>query len=296
MVRATWGRLDDQTREAIDGTGDHEDISADLEYAVYGGTSRSDTIQAHSNFGFHTHAKRARTATSTMGSESVPIRRHPPIKTRHSSAGGPTLLRPGASRRHVRAVIGLIFAIELIVLAVWTSLAWALDVIGRRPHSRATYDAIIVPGCAVLSSGMPSRALARRTRLAVHLLHEELADTLVLTGGVGRFPPAESEAARDLAVQLGVEPDTIRIETRSTTTAENARFAADLFDAPETLHVLVVSDAYHGFRCRRLFAHATSARWRPPGRRRGRDSACAAPCAKSSVFSRWWPRDTNPTE
>lgn len=151
-------------------------------------------------------------------------------------------------------MIGLIFAIELIILAVWTSLAWALDAIGRRPHSRATYDAIIVPGCAVLSSGMPSRALARRTRLAVHLLHEGLADTLVLTGGVGRFPPAESEAARDLAIQLGVEPDAIRIETRSTTTAENARFAADLFDAPETLHVLVVSDAYHGFRCRRLFA------------------------------------------
>ena len=57
MVRATWGRIDDQTREAIDGTGDHEQISEDLEYGVYGGTSRSDTIQAHSNFGFHTHAK-----------------------------------------------------------------------------------------------------------------------------------------------------------------------------------------------------------------------------------------------
>lgn len=57
MVRGTWGRLDDQTREAIDGWGDHDRMPADIEFAVYGGTSRLDTIQAHSNFGFHSHAK-----------------------------------------------------------------------------------------------------------------------------------------------------------------------------------------------------------------------------------------------
>ena len=57
MVRSAWGRLDAQTREAIDGSGDHEAMPADIEFAVYGGTSRLDTIQAHSNFGFHTHAK-----------------------------------------------------------------------------------------------------------------------------------------------------------------------------------------------------------------------------------------------
>ena len=57
MVRGAWGRLDTQTREAIDGSGDHEAMPADIEFAVYGGTSRLDTIQAHSNFGFHTHAK-----------------------------------------------------------------------------------------------------------------------------------------------------------------------------------------------------------------------------------------------
>lgn len=57
MVRGAWGRIDDQTREAIDGSGDHERLPADITYAVYGGTSRLDTIQAHSNFGFHSHAK-----------------------------------------------------------------------------------------------------------------------------------------------------------------------------------------------------------------------------------------------
>ncbi len=57
MVRSTWGRIDDQARNAIDGSGDHEGIPSDVEFGVYGGTSREDTIQAPTNFGFHTHAK-----------------------------------------------------------------------------------------------------------------------------------------------------------------------------------------------------------------------------------------------
>lgn len=85
-------------------------------------------------------------------------------------------------------------------------------------------------------------------------MDEQLASTLVLTGGVGTFPPAESEAARDLAISQGVDPEAIRIETSSTNTEENARFAAELFEAPSGLRVLVVSDGYHCFRCRRLFA------------------------------------------
>ena len=246
--------MDDQTREAIDGTGDHEQISEDLEYGVYGGgTSRSDTIGTSTLASTPTR-KRARTATSTMGSricaDSTPST---PIKTRHSSAGPDQRCRGRELRRHVRAVIGLIFAIELVVLAIWASLAWALDAIGRRPHSRATFDAIIVPGCAVLSNGMPS--CARPTNpVSGPPPARRAGQHLGAHGRVDRFPPAESEAATWPYSELGVEPDAIRVETRSTTTAENARFAADLFDAPDTLHVLVVSDAYHCFRCRRLFA------------------------------------------
>ena len=150
-------------------------------------------------------------------------------------------------------MIGLFFAAELAIIAAWASLAWLLDVIGRRPHPTEPFDAIIVPGCAVTPEGLPSRALARRTRLATTLMDQGLADVLVLTGGVGDHPPAESEAAQSLAIELGTTPEAIRVETRSTNTEENARFAAELFDAPETLRVLVVSDGYHCFRCKALF-------------------------------------------
>lgn len=150
-------------------------------------------------------------------------------------------------------MIGFLFLAELAILAVWACLAWALDAIGRRPHPQTPVDAIIVPGCAVLPDGTPSRALARRTRLATHLMQKGLSDVLVLTGGVGRYPPAESEAARALAIRYGINSDAIRVETRSTNTEENARYAAELFDAPQTLRVLIVSDGYHCFRCTRIF-------------------------------------------
>jgi uncharacterized SAM-binding protein YcdF (DUF218 family) len=150
-------------------------------------------------------------------------------------------------------VIALIFAIELAIIAAWSFLAWMLDAYGRRRHPSVPFDAIIVPGCAVTSEGVPSRALARRTRLATLLMQSGHADLLVLTGGVGRFPPSEAVAAQTLAVSLGIDHGATRIEDRSTNTEENARFAAHLFDAPETMHVLVVSDGYHCFRCKRLF-------------------------------------------
>ena len=55
QVRATWGILDEQTLNALNSGGDQQPISADLDYAIWGGTSRTDTIQAPTNFGFHQH-------------------------------------------------------------------------------------------------------------------------------------------------------------------------------------------------------------------------------------------------
>jgi len=55
QVRATWGSLDPQILAYLNGEGDQQPIGEDLDYGVWGATSRSDTIQAPTNFGFHTH-------------------------------------------------------------------------------------------------------------------------------------------------------------------------------------------------------------------------------------------------
>lgn len=132
----------------------------------------------------------------------------------------------------------------------WGAAAAALDAHGRRQVPCRTYDALVVAGCRVYPSGRPSHALARRVRLAVDLWHQGVAPRIVLTGGpsVGA-PISEARAAAELCAAWGVAPERLILEERSTTTLENAAFAAALFQGD----VLVVSDTAHVFRCRRMF-------------------------------------------
>lgn len=144
----------------------------------------------------------------------------------------------------------------LVSLTLWIGAALVLDAHGRRARAHGSYDAIVVAGCRVMPDGQPSPALARRTRHAVALWEQGLAPRLVMTGGVGTYPPAEGQAAADLARSLGVPDEALWIEGRSTSTAENARYAAlDLAAAGiDVQRILVVSDSYHVFRASRVFA------------------------------------------
>ena len=134
--------------------------------------------------------------------------------------------------------------------AVWGAGAWGLDAYGHRSPA-GTYDAIVVAGCRVQPDGQPSLALQRRTRHAVALWRQDRAPVIVFTGGVGQFPPSEAIAAATYARTLGVPDSAMILEDRSTSTEENARFAADTLDP--TSRVLVVTDTYHVFRAERVF-------------------------------------------
>lgn len=136
-------------------------------------------------------------------------------------------------------------------LLLWGASAWALDRYGLKPWPREPWDAIVVPGCRVMPSGRPSTALRRRAELAVELWRAGLAPVVVFTGGVGDSPPSEAHAASQHALALGLDPAAVVLEDRSTTTDENARFAAALLGPKR---VLVATDAYHVLRCERVFA------------------------------------------
>ncbi len=100
-----------------------------------------------------------------------------------------------------------------------------------------------------MPDGRPSHALARRVRLAAEQFHAGLAPQIVCTGGLGEGPCSEAATAGDMLVELGVPRHAVILEDRSTTTEENARFAAELAHGD----VLVVTDCYHAFRCQRMF-------------------------------------------
>ncbi len=78
-----------------------------------------------------------------------------------------------------------------------------------------------------------------------------------MTGGPAPRGDVEAEVMRDLAVDLGVPADAIRIETKSRNTIENARFTKQLLSAEASpgrrSQVILVTSPYHLGRARRLF-------------------------------------------
>ncbi len=133
----------------------------------------------------------------------------------------------------------------------WGAGAYTLHLHGMREHpDQGQWDAIVVLGCRVFPDGRPSRALAARVGTAVELYREGRADRVVFTGGVGEAGIAEAEVAATLAESLGVPRDDLVLEARSTSTEQNARFAAQMI---EGRRVLIVTDAYHVFRSELVF-------------------------------------------
>jgi len=102
---------------------------------------------------------------------------------------------------------------------------------------------------------MASPALRRRAEYAGRLWFDEVAPVVVLTGGVGRHPPAEAEVAGQILRDAGVPEEALHLERTSTSTDENAAYALLVCRAAGLAvpKVLVVTDAYHAFRCERVF-------------------------------------------
>ena len=146
-----------------------------------------------------------------------------------------------------RTLVLLAFALTM----TWPASALGLELAGRLQHGGGPFDAIVVAGCRLMPDGRPSKALARRTRAAVELWRAGVAPQVVFTGGVGVSSTSEAAGAARFARELGLPAGVIVLEERSHSTEENARFAAE---AIGEARVLVVTDAYHGFRCRRVFA------------------------------------------
>lgn len=146
----------------------------------------------------------------------------------------------------------------LTTLTTWTLAAVALDAWGRAGVPEGRYDAIIVAGCRVYPDGNPSPPLQHRAALAVELWKAGVAPKVVFTGGLdddvraawGDEGPTEAAAAARWARDRGLPAAAVVLEERSTSTEENAAFAAKLVRGER---VVVVTDAYHTFRARRVF-------------------------------------------
>ena len=106
-------------------------------------------------------------------------------------------------------------------------------------------DVIIVFGAAVWDCHRPSPSLRRRVLHSVELFNKKLSETILMTGGIGKFPPAEAILMRDLAIQHGVPSSNIVIESVSTSTFESISRCAEIMRRRGWNKAIVVTDSFH---------------------------------------------------
>lgn len=148
------------------------------------------------------------------------------------------------SRRRVILILFLLAVPPLLLAALGVSLHYW----GKQDRTQRA-DAIIVFGAYVNKRNQASPSLYARNRHAFDLWKRGLAPIIVCTGGVGTFPPAEALVSKQLLEGWGVPSKAILFEDKSTSTWENARYAAELL--PRGATVIGVSEPFHLWRCRR---------------------------------------------
>lgn len=144
---------------------------------------------------------------------------------------------------------GLASGLTLVMALAY--LYQAVDQQAERDETRSV-DAIIVLGSQVRADGSPSNSLRSRTMRAIELYKEGYAPTLFLTGGVGRFPPAEAQVMRRLVLQAGIPETALILDEAATSTQESIHNASRVARERGWGAVLVVSDPFHIYRARQM--------------------------------------------
>ena len=115
-------------------------------------------------------------------------------------------------------------------------------------------DAIVVFGAAEYV-GHPSPVYRARLNHAYDLFERGLAPVIITTGGSGKDNKySEGQVGRDYLSSLGVPDVNLIAETQGDDTDESAQRVAVIMRANDMHSALLVSDAYHLYRARRMMA------------------------------------------
>ncbi|MFB3921195.1 MAG: YdcF family protein [Terriglobia bacterium] len=153
---------------------------------------------------------------------------------------------------------------------VATAVIWAEASIYRAIRRQAAQDearpadAIVVFGAAQYN-GAPSPVFRARLDHAMRVEERGLAPLIITTGGSGGDPRfTEGGVARDYLIQQGVAAERIVAETESQTTYENVLAACRLLRQRGARNCIAVSDGFHLYRIKRMFASQGMAAYASP--------------------------------
>lgn len=143
-------------------------------------------------------------------------------------------------------------AATVLVLAgafVWLTLRIVREGRVDQPHQA---DCILVLGAAEYS-GRPSPVYRARLDHAYQLFQEGIAPLIITSGGSGKDPKySEGEVGRDYLLSKGVPEVNLIAETQADNTDESTQRVAVIMRVNGFESVLLVSDAYHLFRAKRM--------------------------------------------
>src|SRR5262245_10060937 len=148
----------------------------------------------------------------------------------------------------------LLGVLALIALSIYfTYLYSQIRQAAIHDEARAS-DAIIVLGAAQYN-GRPSPVLKARLDHAFELYDMGLARAIITTGSYGPdLNFSEAEVGRKYLVQRGVSVADIVTEQGSGTTHDSIQAASELLKAKGWKSAVVVSDGFHLFRVKKMFA------------------------------------------
>ena len=148
-------------------------------------------------------------------------------------------------------VLGL--AALLIISVYFTYLYREIRDFAARDEARPS-DAIVVLGAAQYN-GRPSPVLKARLDHALDLYKNGLAVAIITTGSYGPDPNfSEAEVGKQYLTQHGARVEDIITEQGSGTTYDSIRAASGLLKSKEWRTALVVSDGFHLYRAKTMFA------------------------------------------
>ncbi|MCP4688167.1 MAG: YdcF family protein [Desulfobacterales bacterium] len=114
-------------------------------------------------------------------------------------------------------------------------------------------DAMIVFGAGVTRDGGPGPAIKRRVPRAARLFKQGFSKNIILTGGVGRHPPAEALVMKALALREGIPEERIVIEDKSASTFQSVINCLEIMQRRNWLSAHIVTDPFHMLRCKLAF-------------------------------------------
>ncbi len=144
-------------------------------------------------------------------------------------------------RRGCLIIVGFLALLPLVVVLSVAALIWYSA--GQTSSENA--DAAMVLGAAAYHME-PSPVYRERILHGIKLYNDGRVKKLLFAGGFGKGAEySEGEVGRRFAVNQGVPPSDIIVETSSTSTVENIAFSRPVLEAHAIRSILLVSDPLH---------------------------------------------------